>query len=288
MTTKVFTLGIIALSSMLASQLSQAEEALARNDFDLASRIASGEIKSNPASAGAHVLLARALIGNNDAVRALDELELALKLQPRNLDALYYTNKLTAVLARQELTRLYQIAPDSGRVHQVLAESLHAQGDSAGEEREYLAALERMPDSAVVLAALGDLARFQGSYEDAYGYYSRAEKVDSRNFDALYGIGACSIFLKEYKKAVRSLDRALKVDPQSSAARLALGDALIRDEQYGRAVDVLARLVETEPFAKQGWALYGKALRQAGLKPDADAAFARYRELQRAGVSDLP
>jgi tetratricopeptide (TPR) repeat protein len=278
---------LLALFTPLADPPA-AEAALTRNQFDDAARLALSQLKLTPRNAHWHVLLAQARIGQNNAPAALDELDAALAIDPRDADALYFTNRLTAVLATQELTRLYRIAPDSGRVHQLRAESLHMQEDSAGEEREYVAALERMPNSLPVLIALGDLVRYHARYEEAAGFYSRAEKIEPRSFDALYGLGACRMFLEDFKGSAAYLERALQVEPGSAAARLALGDALIRDQQNERAVGVLAKLVESAPTAKQGWALYGKALRQAGRKAEADAAFAQYRNLLRTEAEAAP
>jgi hypothetical protein len=47
---------------------------------------------------------------------------------PKNVDVLYYLGIVAGRLAGEELERMVQVAPDSGRVHQVIAESLELQG----------------------------------------------------------------------------------------------------------------------------------------------------------------
>ncbi len=262
-----------------ASSIAAAESALDRANYAEAARVAHELLAAEPRNAKAHVVLGRAWIGRNDAPHALDELAAALRADPKNLDALYYLNRLSSVLARQEFARLYAMAPESARVHQLMAESLHEQDDAAGEEREYLAALEKNPHSVSVLNALGELKRHQSRLEAAAGYYARAAAIDPLSFDALYGLGACAIFGQDNPQAIAYLSRALVVDPQSIATRLALGDALLRDKQNQRAVDVLQGLVATDPSAKQAWVLLAKALRGLGRKEEADRAFARYRVL---------
>ena len=259
-----------------------AETALDQGRFEEAAALARGVLRHDAVNSTAHVTLARALMGRNDAAGALGELTAALKSDPNNLDALYYLNKLSTVLAQQEFARLYVAAPDSARVHQMLAESLHQQDDSAGEEREYRAAYQRDPKSVPVLNALGDLLRTQSRSTEAMSFYARAEKVDPRSFDALYGLGACQLLAENYAAAIEYLTRALAVDPGSPAALFALGETLLRDQQPGRAEKLLRAVAAREPSNKQTWFLLAKALRQLGRKQESDQAFARYRKLSQS------
>ncbi len=279
---------LLTLSLCLRAQtaVGLAEAALDRAAFPEAIRIAETALRHEPGNAAAHVLLARASMGQNQPAKAFAVLRVALQLDPRNLDALYYLHRLTSVLAQQEFARLYAMAPDSARVHQLMAESLHEQNDAAGEEREYLAALERNPKSVVILNAMGDLKRHQSKLEEARGFYARAEAVDHASFDALYGLGACAIFMQDNERAIGYLTGALHAEPESIAAKLALGDALLRAKQNQRAEEVLRGLVKSDPAAKQGWVLYAKALRLLGRKEEADRAFARYRALSRGETDE--
>ena len=259
-----------------------AETALDQGRFEEAAAMARGVLRHDAVNSTAHVTLARALMGQNDAAGALRELSAALQSGPANLDALYYLNKLSTVLAQQEFARLYGAAPDSARVHQLLAESLHQQDDSVGEEREYRAAYQRDPKSVPVLNALGDLLRTQSRSTEAMSFYAQAEKVDPRSFDALYGLGACEFKAEHYRLAIEYLTRAVAVDPTSSAAQFAFGETLLRDRQPERAEKVLRMVAAREPSDKQTWFLLAKALRQLGRKQESDEAFARYRKLSQS------
>ena len=261
-----------------------AEIALNQGRYDEAASLARGVLRSEARNSAAHVIMARALIGQNDAAGALRELTAALKSDPGNVDALYYLSKLSTVLAQQQFSRLYAATPDSARVHQLLAESLHQQDDSAGEEREYLAAYQRDPKSVTVLNALGDLLRTQSRSTEAMSYYAQAEKLDPRSFDALYGLGACQLLAENYPLAIEYLTRAAAVDPASSAAQFALAETLLRDKQAERAEKLLRAVVAREPDNKQTWFLLAKALRQLGRKPESDEAFAQYRKLSQSQV----
>lgn len=277
------TLWVLLASAALAgAAISPEETALNQGRFTEAAALARGRLQRDPANSAAHVTLARASMGQNDATGALRELTLALKSDASNVDALYYLNKLSTVLAQQEFSRLYAAAPDSARVHQLLAEVMHQQNDSAGEEREYLAAARRDPKSVAVLNALGDLMRRQSKLTEALPYYTQAEKLEPRSFDALYGLGACQLQAENYPLAIAYLTRAVAADPASSAALFALGETLLRDQQPERAEKLLRTVVTREPSNKQTWFLLAKALRQLGRKTESDAAFAEYRKLSQS------
>lgn len=259
-----------------------AETALNHGHFEEAAAMARKLLQRNAGDSSAHVILARALIGQNDAAGALRELTAALQGDANNVDALYYLNKLSTVLAQQEFARLYAAAPDSARVHQLLAESLHQQDDSEGEEREYRAAYQRDPKSLSILNALADLLRQQGKPAEALPYYEQAEKLEPRSFDALYGLGACQLKAEHYPQAIEYFTRAVAVDPESSAALFALGEALLRHQEPARAEKVLRTVAAREPSNKQTWFLLAKALHQLGRKQESDAAFAEYRKLSQS------
>lgn len=269
-------------ASRAAGASPPAESALDQGRFGDAAAIARGRLRDNPTDSAAHVILARALMGQNDAAGALEHLTAALKSDAKNLDALYYLEKLSAVLAQQQFSRLYAAAPDSARVHQLQAELLHQQQDSVGEEREYLAAYQRDPKSVTVLNALGDLMRLQARTTEAMPYYSKAEELDPRSFDALYGLAACQFTTGDFESAIQYLTRALAVEPTSSAAQFALGETLLRDHQPEPAEKLLRAVVTREPSTKQTWFLLAKALRQLGRKQESDEAFAEYRRLTQA------
>ena len=272
------------LSSAQQDGLDQSIRALNRGDFAEATTLTSAFLATHPDSTQALVLSAQAHMGQGDSAPAYTDLRSALKLDPRNIDALYYMGKLSGVLAQTELQRLYRLAPNSARVHELLAEFYHAREDSANEEKEYLAALKLDSRSLPVLIALGDLTRYQARYEQAISFYSQVQKADPSNYNALYGLGACYLFRQEPQMAASFFRKALKTAPDSAAARFALGDALLRLKQDAEAARELAAAISISPDMKQAYALIGRAYQRLGRAQEAEQAFHKFQELSKADI----
>jgi predicted Zn-dependent protease len=256
--------------------------ALDRGDFAEAAHVAGSLVRVHPASAEVRVLLARAEIGLNKPQAALTELHEALRLDPHNLDALYFLSKLTAILSRQQFLALSELAPDSPRVHQIHAEALAANGDTAGAEREFLAALERKPGTVSILIALGDLKRQALQCSEALPWYQKVIEKVPGNYDALYGAGACYLVSKKPAEALPFFRRALNADPASLAAKMALGETLLVTGAGSEAVALLEEAASADPDLQPLQYLLARAYQTAGRSADARQAFQRYRDLSRS------
>jgi tetratricopeptide (TPR) repeat protein len=99
--------------------------------------VASAAIDKNPQDVAARVRLARALLALERVDEAEGQLQEALRLAPGDEDVLYYLGLVTGHQARRTFERLFAIAPDSARVHQLMAESLEAREQRAEAEQEY-------------------------------------------------------------------------------------------------------------------------------------------------------
>lgn len=262
-----------------ATGLESCAAALDRGDYAAAARGAEAYIKMHPASAAAHVVLARAQMGLNNAPAALKELRAALRREPNNLDALYFLSKLADVLARQEFMALARMAPDSARVHQLQGEGLAAQGKEDEAEREYLAALERRPGTPAIMNALGELKRQEKKCNEAQEWYAKVLEKSPANYDALYGSGACYLRSGDADKAAPLFRAALTADPSSASARMALGEALLVTGKAAEALPLLEAAAKFDPQLRRLQFLLAKAYLENGREAEAKQAQERYRQL---------
>lgn len=281
----VFWSFVIALpSSSFGTEegaLAEATRALQRGDYARAQSLAATYVKVHPAALAARILLARAEIARRELPSAFWELRKILRADPKNLDALYYLGRVSEVLSRSEYERLYALAPNSARVHQLLAESYLAQEKPSQAEEEYQAALDANPESVEVLDALGELKRSRYRFDDAIAYYSRAAALAPRDYTSAYGLGASYLYKQEPERAVDFFRKALAIDHVSAATRLALGDALLRAGKPAEAVEELKDAVALEPDMRQAYTLLARAYQKLGRTEDADEALKRSQELTR-------
>src|SRR5215813_4254037 len=261
--------------------MSESARALYQGDPRRAAELAEKRLHRYPNDATERVVLARAELAQGDFQGAYRELRTALASDPRNIDALYYLAIVAKALSQQEYQRLYELAPDSARVHMLMAEAALAQENPTEAEAEFQAALKASPDSVEVLTALGELKRSQSKFDEAIAYYAQAEGVGPLNYSIAYGLGACYTYKQERARAVEYLRKAAAFAPDSAAGRFALGNALFQGGQTEAAIPELKAALELEPQMKQAYFLLGRAYQKLGQQAEAKIAFGKLDELSR-------
>jgi len=259
--------------------LVEGTRALYRGNPIAARALARKYIKAHPGASAALLLLARAEMAQGKHLSAYQELWKVLRANPKNIDALYFLGQVCMRLSQTEYERLYALAPDSARVHQLLAESYRAQHNRTKAEEEYLAALRADPESVEVLNALGELKRSQFLFGEAVSYYAQVAQIEPRNYDSAYGLGVCYLYQEDIPRAVEQFRRALALDADSAPARLALGDALLRAGQVSEAVTELRAAVALQPDMRQAYTLLARAYRRLGQLQEAEEARKKSDEL---------
>lgn len=268
------------------TSLNDASKALSRGEPERATTIAANYLKTRPNDANARVMLARAVLAQGKFQVAYDELRKALRVDPNNIDALYYLGVLAGALSQNEFQQLYALAPNSDRVHQLLAESFKAQDNINEAETEYLAALQANPRSVEILVALGELKREQSKFDEAITYYAQAEQLGTLDYNIVYGLGACYTYKQDHQKALAYFQQAVRFDANSGAARFALGNALFQLGQTAEAILELKAAVAREPKLRQAYFLLGRAQQKLGNKLEAQAAFKKVDELSQAELDE--
>jgi tetratricopeptide (TPR) repeat protein len=260
-----------------------------RGEFAKATDLAAQRLKRQPADVQAQLILARTEAARGRFEAAYAGFRKALELDPGSADALYYLGITAGVLAQSEYDRLLALAPKSARAHQLLGQTLQAQGKTAEAVAELKAALEAGPPTADILVALGDLSRSKLEFAEARRYYSRAIELAPGTYEALYGVGACDSYAGEHAKAVEFFRRALRVAPASAPAHLALGISLLQTGETAAAATELEAAAKLEPRMRQAYYQLGRAYQVLGRPREAEAAFARVQELlqeERKGAED--
>jgi len=261
--------------------MAEGVRAIYQGDHRRAAELAEKHLRKYPNDAPARVVLARAELAQGNFQRAYQELQKALAADPRNIDALYYLAIVAKALSQQEYQRLYALAPDSARVHLLLAEAALAEDNRTEAEAEFQAALKANPRSIEVLTALGELKRSQSMFDEAITYYEQAERIGPLNYTIAYGLGACYTYKQEHPRAVEYLRKATAFAPDSAAGRFALGNALFQDGQTEASIPELKAALELEPQLKQAYFLLGRAYQKLGQQAEAKIAFGKLDELSR-------
>lgn len=267
-----------------SGSLAKATEAFYRGEYGQATELAEQQLRANPKAVPARVLLARAEIAQGDLSQAFTQLKTVLAQDPRNVDALYYLSIVARESSQQEYQRLFAMAPDSDRVHQLLGEAALAAENKSEAEAEFLNALKANPRSFEAATELAELKRSQSKFDEAITYYTQATQYGPLNYEITYGLGACYTYKQDYVKAVQWLRKAVAFDPESAAGRFALGNALFQGGEYALAIPELKASLKLEQQFKQAYFLLGRAYSKLGRQEESKAAFQKLDEMNRAEI----
>lgn len=237
-------------------------------------------LRLNPHSTEARILLARTLAGLARPADAMVELKRVLDQDPKNEDALFYLGSLSAALTQDAYARLYRLAPDSPRIHQLLGESYQLRENYEEAKAEYQKALDLNPALPDVVLALADVERTMGRFQEAMAIYRRVLELTPADYQATYGIGVCYRFLEDDRQAEAYFRRSIELAPTYAAGRLALGQALVRSGAFEEAVLQLNEAIRLEPNLDQAYFQLGRALQSLGRGDEAQAAFEKARLLR--------
>jgi tetratricopeptide (TPR) repeat protein len=271
-------------------------------NLDRAAELASASLRASAADTAARLVMARVAMERGDTQGACDELLRAQRHAPNDPDVLYYLAIVSSHLARTTFDALYKLAPDSARVHQLMAESLAAQEKNAEAATEYEAALRADPQEKNAEAAteyeaalradprlleallgLGKLKRIHIACEEAIALYERAEAIRS-TFEGAFGLGTCLAVEQKDEQAIARFRQALVHDDRAAVAWEGLGSALARTGQLTEGIAALQRAIALEPRMDSAYYALGQAYRKLGDPERASAAFEKARQLQTGGA----
>lgn len=259
-------------------RLAEAARALSAGDRDRALQLSTAYLKQHPGDPRGRVLAARIHIDASRFDAAYLEIRRALATAPRDVDALYYQALIAAQLAQEQFHHLETMAPQSPRLHQLLAESLEAQERRQAAETEYQAALAARPDMLDALLGLAKLRRIRLACDDAIPLYEKAEALRP-TFDSAYGLGVCESARQDNDKALAWFGQATVRDPRSAVAWVGLATSLTRLHRPADAVAAVQRAIALEPGMGEAYYALGMAHQAGSDKAKAAAAFRKAEEL---------
>jgi tetratricopeptide (TPR) repeat protein len=264
-----------------ASDLDESSKALYRGEYQQAAQLAERFLQKFPNDARSRLILARANLLQGKLEPAFYELQKILTADPHNTDALFYLSLVAKAISQEEFQRLYALAPDSGRVHQLMGESASATENATQAEAEFLQALKTKPDSVEVLTELADLKRSQSKFEEAVEYYVQAEHLGPLTFDVAYGLGTCYTFKHDQAKAILYFRQAVTLDRTSAPGHFGLGDALFQDGQFEESVPEFKAAIVLEPRMEQAYFLLGRAYQKLNRRDQAKKLFEQLSKLNQ-------
>src|SRR5712664_1567271 len=220
--------------------------------------------------------------GTGDLDKAASTVSVLRDLDPTNVDLLYSAYRIHSDLAGEAMLSLSVVAPDTARMHQLMAHELARQGKAEeaianyrkalkvdpqlpglhyelaemlnnssvkdgpqAAEKEYGAALAVNPFDEKSECRMGDIAAQRGDQKGAYDRYSRAVQLQPNDPDANVGLAKVLMSMNQPEKAEALLKHAIELDPTSALAHFRLSTIY---RQTGRPGDAKRELAEYQKY----------------------------------------
>jgi tetratricopeptide (TPR) repeat protein len=228
--------------------------------------------------------LAEILYQSDDLDRAVDVVRTLLSSNPKNVDVLYVAARVYADLANRSRDALALAAPESGRMHQLMAEFLINRGDAHAALIQYRKALELEPRLRGVHYELGEAimqdSRQAPALEAAEKEFRAALADNPADARAEYRLGSVCSLRGDYRTAIQHYSRAIQLQPANAYAQQELGAAYIKMSEPEKAREYLLAATRLDPLYPSAHYQLGILYRQLGREADARRELETFEKLE--------
>lgn len=220
-----------------------------------------------------------------DLEKALGILGMLQNTDPTNADVLYVVYRIHTDLATQARNTLALVAPDSARMHQLLAQHLINEGDAKNAVVQYREALRinpQLPGAHFELgeAILMDSGVVQGQQE-AEKEFEAAIAANPGDAKSETRLGALFSLRGDNDGARNHYLRAAELDPNEPEAQVGLGKILMSTGHVEDALPHLLSAVRVDPTNARAHYRLSQLYRKLGRASDAEREMGAFQELQK-------
>jgi tetratricopeptide (TPR) repeat protein len=199
---------------------------------------------------------------------------------PGNVDVLYASYRIYSDLAGESMLSLSMVAPDSARMHQVMAHETARQGDTEAAIRNYREALTlapQLPGLHFELAEALHAASSSTEKQEAEGEYKAALAINPFDEESERRLGEIAAERGNQKEAYEYYSRAVQLQPNDAEANIDLAK-LISMNQPEKAEALLQRAIQLDPTIAVAHYRLSLLYRNAGRTADAQQELEEYRK----------
>jgi tetratricopeptide (TPR) repeat protein len=202
------------------------------NDYADAATLLSRETRLEALNADAWMWLGVVQLAAGESAAAVVSLDKAAALRPNDVDILYHRGQAHMLVSKQSYEHIYQVDPNSWRIHQVLAQSFVEQDRLDEAAKECQQAIELKPLEPGLHEELADIYWKQNQLSEAESEFQAELKIDSESVSSMYKLAAVSIERSKPQIAGDLLNEVLRRNPHNVDAHYQLGRA---EAQLGRS-----------------------------------------------------
>jgi tetratricopeptide (TPR) repeat protein len=202
-----------------------------------------------------------------------------IESHPHDLEAHYLLGRTYRLLSLTTLTTLLNVAPDSYRTHQLLAETYQNQKNDEKALAEYRIVEQDVPNLPGLHFSIGNLLWANGQSEQATGELEKELRIDANHPEANAELGEILVAQQKPEAAIGYLEKALHLDPDLAVAHKTLGQAYLQRGDLAKAEAELLRATVNDPEGEAHYQL-GLVYRAMGRSEAAQQQFAISRRIK--------
>jgi tetratricopeptide (TPR) repeat protein len=215
----------------------------------------------------------------HDVVRVLE------RANPTDADVLYVAYRIYMDEANHAQDSLAMAAPDSARMHELMAQHLVNEGDLASAVAQYRKALAINPKLPGVHFELGEAILQKkplstSAIGEAEEQFRIALAENPVNANAEYGLAKISAERRDWKDAIAHYSRALQLRPDYANAHLGMGAALQEAGESDEARQHLLAASQLDPLNPRAHYRLSVLYRSMGRGADADRELSLFNKLK--------
>ncbi|HTV53291.1 MAG TPA: tetratricopeptide repeat protein, partial [Terriglobia bacterium] len=219
--------------------------------------------------------------GRKDYEPAEEKLVAFLAVDPDRAEARYLLAKTYEHLSLSILSRMYQVDPNSYRVHQLLGRIYEYRWQNDKALAEYRTVERMRPALPGIHLAAGEVLWREEQLDPALTEFKAEIKLDPYDARPYAEMGTVLVAKHESEKAISYLTKALQLQPDLLLDRKYLGIAYYRQKDYARAEQEFKKAL---PIDRDGSVHYllGVVYRALGRPKEAKAEMEEARLIQAA------
>ncbi len=225
---------------------------------------------------------------SGDLERAAEIVGVLERANPTNIDVLYTAYRIHADLANRARDALALIAPDSSRMHEIMAQHMVNEGDLLGAIAQYRKVLAIDPRLRGVHHELAEAilkdSRSDAALDEAQEQFRAALAENPGDAGAEYGLGRVCARRMDFKSAIQHYGHALALRPDHVYAQIGMGEALMEMDESQKALEHLLAASRLDPLNATVHYRLASIYRKLGREPDGRSeveAFKRLRESKK-------
>jgi tetratricopeptide (TPR) repeat protein len=245
-------------------------------------------VQLQPGSAVAHTNLGAMLLHSGKAGQAAAQFRKALQIEPANYDANHdlgelYANSDHVAEAQPLLAAAYGMKPDDYDNGYNLAMADFLLG-RLDDARQVIGHLVEEKNTGELHNLLAQIDEKQGKFVDAASEYEEAAHLDPTE-ENLFDWGSEMLLHRTYEPAITIFQTAVQRYPDSARLQIGLGLALYSRDEYDPAVKTLLKAVALTPADPRCYYFLSKAYNDSPSQADeVIQAFRRYAERNPANA----